>query len=232
MTCTALLVVLACIALTSNASPTGSNILRIPVKKMLNVENQLQNHPYFSKKLLEKNLSSSISEAPLREPLSLNAQYYGVIEIGIPPHKFKVMFDTGSSNLWIPSVECTSIACFLHARYNSATYVEDAVNGTEFQATYASSSVKGILSKDAISVGGTKLTGVTFGETLKEPGLVFAFREFDGILGLGLPSNAVAGVKPIFNEMINQKAITKPVFAFYLQKDGNQKNGGEGFTLH
>ena len=43
----------------------------------------------------------------------------GTIGIGTPPQPFQVIFDTGSANLWVPSVACAQPSCVTHARFDA-----------------------------------------------------------------------------------------------------------------
>lgn len=61
-----------------------------------------------------------------------------------------------------------------------------------------------------------KIKGQDFAEATEEPGLAFAFGRFDGILGLGYDTISVNKIVPPFYQMVNQKLLDEPVFAFYL----------------
>lgn len=102
----------------------------------------------------------------------MDAQYYGPIYIGTPPQEFNVIFDTGSSNTWVPSKECRSFACLLHRRYDSSASSTFQANKTAFAIRYGTGSVEGFISEDSMKVGGIKIENQGFGEVTKEPGFV------------------------------------------------------------
>jgi len=77
----------------------------------------------------------------------MDAQYYGTIEIGTPPQEFTVIFDTGSSNTWVPSKKCHSLACYLHNRYDSSESETHESDTRDFAIRYGSGAVEGFISK-------------------------------------------------------------------------------------
>ncbi|RDW86581.1 Vacuolar aspartyl protease (Proteinase A) [Aspergillus mulundensis] len=160
----------------------------------------------------------------------MNAQYFSEIELGTPPQSFKVVLDTGSSNLWVPSSECGSIACYLHQKFDSSSSSTYKKNGTEFAIKYGSGSLSGFVSKDNLKIGDLKVTGQDFAEATNEPGLAFAFGRFDGILGLGFDTISVNKIVPPFYNMIHQGLLDEPVFAFYLG-DANKEGDSSVATF-
>ena len=69
----------------------------------------------------------------------------------IVPSLSQVIFDTGSSNLWIPSGSNWQPLNF-HSKYKStksSTYVK---NGTKFSIQYGSGALSGFISQDTVNV--------------------------------------------------------------------------------
>ncbi|XP_057864983.2 aspartic proteinase A1 isoform X2 [Cryptomeria japonica] len=157
----------------------------------------------------------------------LDAQYYGEIGIGTPAQIFKVIFDTGSSNLWVPSSKCYfSLACYFHPKFQaslSSTYEED---GKSCDIQYGSGSISGFLSKDHVTVGDLVVKNQVFTETKNEPG-TFSVAKFDGILGLGFPEISADEVVPVWYNMVYQGLVQDPVFSIWMNKNADEEDGGE-----
>lgn len=155
-----------------------------------------------------------------------NAQYYGAISIGNPPQSFEVIFDTGSSNLWVPKVGCTHCGNPFFgkkSKYDHETSSSYAEDGKDFEIMYGSGSVSGFFSLDDVTLADDiVIKGQRFAEVQDAGGLgmAYSFGKFDGILGLGFTSISIDGTPTVFENAIQQNAVDQPVFSFYLGDNG------------
>ncbi|KAL6517855.1 hypothetical protein OROMI_033556 [Orobanche minor] len=158
----------------------------------------------------------------------LDAQYYGEISIGSPPQNFTVIFDTGSSNLWVPSAKCYfSIACYFHARYKSSKSSTYTKIGKRCSIQYGSGSISGYFSQDNVAVGDVVVKDQVFIEASREGSLTFVLAKFDGILGLGFQEISVGDAVPVWYNMIDQDLVEEKVFSFWFNRDPEAQVGGE-----
>lgn len=155
-----------------------------------------------------------------------NSQYYGLVELGTPGQKFEVIFDTGSSDLWVAGSGCDS-SCGRHAEYNAAKSSTYVANGTVFDIMYGSGPVSGYQSIDTLTVGGIVIKSQEFAEVTDATGLGAAYKlgKFDGILGLAFPILSVNSVPTPFENMVDQGLVSSSIFAFYL--GNSDKDEGE-----
>jgi len=186
-------VIFACLIVSTLA------LVRVPIKKVVNDNKLMAGLLQGSNTIDLKNM--------------MDAQYYGPVTLGTPAQKFLVLFDTGSSNLWLPN-SSVNFYGWMKNKYrskNSSSYVK---NGDEIKIQYGSGAIEGFFSKDTLNVAGIDVAGVDFGEVTHLT-WNFATSKFDGILGMGWKAISVKGYDTVFDK-IQQQKLVDPSFSFYL----------------
>jgi len=148
--------------------------------------------------------------------------FVGQVAVGTPAQNFSVVFDTGSSNFWIPSVTCSAAGCQGKNKYNASASSTYQKNGQSWFIQYGTGSASGVLDTDNVQISTVKIPGTTFGEAT-DMAQFFAQTPIDGILGLGFQSLAVDGVTPVLTYAKQKGVIQKNIVQFYL--DSNKNSG-------
>ncbi|CAJ0943913.1 unnamed protein product, partial [Mesorhabditis belari] len=214
------------------------SMMRVPMTKVVH-EREQYNTKLIGEYLKQKYIKNyKFNNDAYNEGLSdyQNAQYYGTLSIGTPPQNFKILFDTGSSNLWVPCSDCPSnnLACQFHAKFNCKKSTTCRATGAQFAIQYGSGSMTGVVDNDIVCFGDSKSGFCTdktqgFACAEQEPGVSFVAAKFDGILGMGFDSISVNKIPQPMDQIFANTAICdQQLFAFWLSRDANDvANGGE-----
>lgn len=170
--------------------------------------------------------------------VSFKTSYSGLINIASPePQEFRVVFDTGSGHVVLPSVQCESETCLKHNRYNmslsdTATIMnadgfptEPGKVGDEVTIGFGTGQVTGELIQELVCLGpSSDRTSDAFPPCVMTNAVManmlstnpFSLFPFDGILGLGLSGLALQKSFSFFDVLSQSQQIGSPHFGVFL----------------
>lgn len=157
------------------------------------------------------------------------SQLWGTILVGTPPRPFHVIFDTGSTNSWINSVECHSATCLRHHprqydAHKSFSFAQ-VENGWHGRVNFVTGSLTGGQVMDTFSLGNNiNVKNQVFNQVEDMDGDMFehTFKDFEGIVGFAFPEMAAAGAISFFENVMNQKVLNNNCFSFFYNRNPSQ----------
>ncbi|EHK18645.1 uncharacterized protein TRIVIDRAFT_158819, partial [Trichoderma virens Gv29-8] len=155
-----------------------------------------------------------------------DVKWYGELNVGTPPQTLTVVFDTGSSDLVIPSTQCVANpGCtglqHLFAPEKSETFT--SLNGS-FRISYSTGTgvsasgnveIEGLISRDVIAVAGLQVQDFQFG-LITNQSAAFGVDPFDGIVGMGFPSGLTTGAQTFLGALYSSGQISQAIYGLYL----------------
>ncbi|CEG77258.1 hypothetical protein RMATCC62417_12044 [Rhizopus microsporus] len=150
------------------------------------------------------------------------SQYLVNISIGNPKQDFTVALDTGSSDLWVPSMRCPVYQCPL-ARFDSQrsnTFKSVSLN-EPFRVAYGIGFVEGVYGQDSVYLENAHVEDQVFGMARSTSQIIYPkVRGANGILGLGYPSlSSSRDHDPFIFQLAKRGLIEQPLFSISLGSD-------------
>lgn len=163
----------------------------------------------------------------------MKTEYIGTIGVGTnadgnAQFEARVVFDTGSTNLWVASVLCKDYPCTsdraldFYDPTKSSSQEDFMGEGGDIDIMFGTGELRGPLKVDTYRVGPMVVRRQPFAMIREMNGDVFSSFPFEGILGLGFKSLSFGGITPFFERVIEQKLLTNNEFAFFFNVDSDQ----------
>jgi Eukaryotic aspartyl protease len=156
-------------------------------------------------------------------------EYLGPISLGTPAQSFEVVYDTGSSNLWVPDSLCKTLpACADDSKFYSSQSSSYAaiLPQRDYFLPYGSGVCAGFLGNETVTIGDAQAFNYTFGQTTLLPGPDFE-QPFNGIAGLAYDIIALpigSFLPTVFEALIAGGDLEEPILHVYLSSSNNSNS--------
>ncbi|CAG8695746.1 23884_t:CDS:2, partial [Dentiscutata erythropus] len=199
---TLFVIIISLLCVIVNSSPTSNpGFTKINLRKVYTSEidsellSLLKRDPQGTAKLVNQN----------------DRRYVGSVFVG--GQNFTIIFDTGSANLWVPSVYCTDAACTGANMYDPAksTTYKMLPAPNNFSVNFGDGSqIQGYKATDTVSLGGLSITQ-TIGVVT-----VFGSRSYSGggVMGLRFTPDASFNTPTVIQTMKAQNILNKALISF------------------
>jgi len=156
--------------------------------------------------------------------------YLATIQIGTPPRDFQLLVDSGSADFWVPGENCQSQqgGCGNHTTLGAQSSSSFVQSTQQFQVTYGSGAMQGLLCQDNVNIAGLELKNHTFGVATAES-IQFASNttSFDGLMGLAQSTLSQEQVLTPVESLAENGLIQAPITSFKISRLADQLNDGE-----
>ncbi|KAF9955179.1 hypothetical protein BGZ72_003951 [Mortierella alpina] len=148
----------------------------------------------------------------------------GTIAFGTPAQNFTMVFDSGSSDMWVPSQACSTPVCLTLMRFNHTASSTYHVEAKPLDVKYGDGShVSGTTGVDRMLISGNTIANQSFGMATVDDSTI-AKKGVEGVVGLGFGRVAnVKGFTTVVETMLARKMIVQPIVSIWL---GRQRMGG------
>ncbi|KAH8587683.1 pepsinogen c [Bisporella sp. PMI_857] len=185
----------------------------------------------FHSLVLVASLSSVASAAVLDLPIWVKNSYSLVkVAIGTPAEEYLLLFDTGSSTVWVRDefcvTECNNYSGFPRNGYNASASTTSGSLGTYATIEYLGGDTSGSGVYDQFQIG-----DLTWNQTFMSVDVTdWAQTAGDGFLGLAFSTISDANTTTLVETLIEEGALDEPRFGLYYGKEFNDtgSSAGEG----
>ncbi|KAH8829525.1 aspartic peptidase domain-containing protein [Flagelloscypha sp. PMI_526] len=155
------------------------------------------------------------------------------VPIKFGAQELSVMLDTGSSDLWVLSTNCSSTDCLSLPKYSPSLSSSYVTLNEAFSLSYLLGSVTGSVGEDTLTLGPYQILQQAFALANATNGLGLASSGMSGILGLAFPLAAsITSGQTVLQNIFSALPESNRFFAVKLSKHNAPQNAStSSFTI-